>query len=295
MARVRTMLAVSYPATRRLIVVVGLVVLLVLAVVLYVRRVDPVEVVAVLLFLPVFLAFVVWRLPGGLVAGALAAVAYAALRAPAMEAVGGSAFSSLVVTRGLAYLAFGALGGWAESQLQRSIEKLDVYDQIDDETGLFNARFFLQATDLEMSRAVRYKTLFSVAVVDVPSPAIDEMPRRRRAALLADLGHALREAVRSVDRVVHGRAAGLDRFAVVCPETGPEGASVFTARLAEQIDAFLRTRGAGLPSAALATTSCTYPGDDEGLAALRSWFAGVEQAEHPEHPQAPATRAGSPR
>src|SRR5688572_716985 len=139
----------TYAATRRLIVAGGLLVLVVLAAILYVRRVDTVEVLAVLLFLPVFVALVVGRVPGGVIAGVLAAVAYAALRLDAIDAVGASRFIGLIATRSVGYVAFGFIGGWGVRQLEASLEKLDIYDQIDDETGLFNARFFLQQTDLE--------------------------------------------------------------------------------------------------------------------------------------------------
>ncbi|MEY2475125.1 MAG: hypothetical protein QOG87_440, partial [Actinomycetota bacterium] len=54
----------NYQTARRLLLAGGLAVLLVIAGVMYVRRVDTVEVVAVLLFIPVFLAFTFWRVVG---------------------------------------------------------------------------------------------------------------------------------------------------------------------------------------------------------------------------------------
>lgn len=274
----------SYASTRRLILAGGIAVLLLIAAILFLRSVDTVEVVAVLLFVPVFLAFVVFRLPGGVVAGVGAAMAYAALRLDAIDAVGASRFTGLIITRAIGYMAFGVLGGWAVGQLERSLDKLDIYDQIDDETGLYNARFFLQETDLEIARAERYRTLFSVAVLDVPADRLDELSRRKRATVLVDIGRALNEAVRSVDRAVHGRLESVHRFAVICPETGREGANVFTTRMADQIAAFLRTRGVDLGPNQLAPRGVTFPGDDDALRALRDEFGVIEQTEHPEHP-----------
>ena len=46
-----------------------------------------------------------------------------------------AARSALIIGRGIGYLGFGALGGWAAQQLERSLEKLDLYDQVDDQTG----------------------------------------------------------------------------------------------------------------------------------------------------------------
>src|SRR6266480_4906459 len=94
----------------------------------------------------------------------------------------------------VAFVAFGAIGGLANQQLRSSLTKLDLYDQIDDDTGLFNARYFLQDTDLEMSRARRYQTIFSVTVVDVPAEALDSMGRRRRRAALRQLGRLLADS-----------------------------------------------------------------------------------------------------
>ncbi len=260
----------------------GLGVLLMLAAVMYVRRVDTVEVLAVLLFIPVFLALVFKGLPGGFVAGMAATLIYAILRSPAREAVGDGRFASLVLSRGVGYLAFGLLGGWASAQLARSLDKLELYDQVDDDTGLYNARFFVQDTDLEMARAQRYKTLFSVCVVDIDAGGLEALPRRRRSALLGDLGAQMKAAVRSVDRAVHARDGQLHRFAVICPETAAEGARVFVDRLAERLASFLSGRGVATAAADIRRTACTYPGDDAELKALRDQFSAIDGSASPD-------------
>ena len=276
----------SYATTRRLVLAAGLALLLLIAAVMYVRRVDTVEVIAVLLFIPVFLAFSFWKIIGGAVAGLGATAVYAFLRSPAIDAVGGGRYAGILAGRGLGYLAFGLLGGWASQQLERSLQKLDVYDQVDDDTGLFNARFLVQDTDLEMARATRYKTFFSVCTVEVPAAPLDAMSRRKRAGLLKDLGHQMKEAVRTVDRPVHAKDGAVHRFAVVCPETGEEGARVFSSRLGERIGAFMRDRGATVGDGPLVAGSVTYPGDDTEMNALKAQFAAIDRAQHPEHPVA---------
>ena len=278
----------SYATTRRLVLAAGLALLLLIAGVMYVRRVDTVEVIAVLLFIPVFLAFSFGKVIGGAVAGVAATAIYAALRAPAIEAVGAGRYAGILAGRGLGYLAFGLLGGWASQQLERSLEKLDVYDQVDDDTGLFNARFLVQDTDLEMARATRYKTFFSVCMVELDAGPLEALPRRKRAALLKELGHQMKEAVRSVDRPVHAKDGSVHRFAVVCPETGQEGARVFASRLGERIGDFVRARGVDLAPGALVATSATYPGDDDStMGALKAQFAAIDRNQHPEHPAVP--------
>jgi hypothetical protein len=126
---------------------------------MYVRRVDPVEVAGILLFIPVFVAFVFWNATGGVIGAVIGILVYTLLRYPAIEAVGADRFVGLIASRSVAYLAFGLIGGLANKQLQSSLGKLELYDQIDDATGLFNARFFVQDSGLEVSRADRYQTI----------------------------------------------------------------------------------------------------------------------------------------
>ena len=275
----------SYNQVRTLLLVGGLILLGVTAGVNYVRRVETAEVAAILFFIPVFIAFVFWDWRGGLIAAALATAGYIALREPAIHAIGAGRFTSLIFSRSIAFFAFGAIGGLANQQLRSSLTKLDLYDQIDDETGLFNARYFLQDTDLEMSRARRYQTLFSVAAVDFPGSALDDLGWRRRRNTLSQLGQLLADSVRTVDRAVHARDGDRHRIAVVLPETATEGAQVFTDRLATRIAAFLGQRGATVDEAAISRNAITFPGDEAALQQLREQFADIERREHPEHPE----------
>lgn len=274
----------SYPQLRRLVIGAGLVVLAVTAAVMFARRVDTVEVVAVLLFIPIFVAFFEWKVIGGAVAAVLATAVYVASRSSAIEAVGAGRLSGVVATRAVAYLAFGLVGGWAALQLERSLAKLDLYDQVDDATGLFNARFFVQDSDLEHARSKRYQTMFSVAVISISGADLDALPRRRRHALLRDVGRLIASSIRNVDRAVHGRD-DRHRFAIILPETGEEGARVFVNRFADQLSAFLASRGVRAPASELEAYAITVPGDDAALEELTARFAAIDHVEHPEHPE----------
>jgi len=272
----------SYTQARRLLVAVGVGVLGVLALVMFARRVEAVEVVAVLLFVPVFLALLRWDLAGGLAAAAVASVAYIAMRASAIDAVGASRFTGLIVARAIGYFVFGALGGWANAYLRASLTKLDLYDQIDDLTGLFNARAFVLGTDFEMARARRYQSIFAVVVVDIPDAPLERLPRRAYVRLLRELGRLLGGSVREVDRMAHGRGNAHHRLAAILPETGPEGARVFAARLADRMAEFLGGRGIALDAGGLRVVALTYPDDEDALAQLRREFATIDNVEHPE-------------
>jgi len=158
--------------------------------------------------------------------------------------------------------------------------ELELYDEIDDETGLYNARHLLHQTDLEMARARRYRTLFSLAVVELPAGPLQALTVRQRRAALRDLGRQLLEGLRSVDHVVHVRDGDTHRLVAILPETGSVGAAVFGDRLDERVRRFLAARGATVAAGDGASRSLTYPGDDEEVDRLRSDFQRIDAALH---------------
>lgn len=274
--------AMGYRRARLLVLSAGLGVLAVTALTMYIRRVDTTEVAATLLFMPVLVAFVLWGIKGGAAAGVLAGVVYALLRYPAIDAVGAGRFTELIASRALAFISFGVIGGWAAGQLETSIEKLELYDHIDDATGLFNARFFVEDTDLEMSRSNRYQTIFSIASITVATAPLESIGRRRRRGLLKDLGRMLSAAVRSVDRPVHARDPMRHRIVVVLPETGAEGARIFTDRLVARVVEYLGRRGVRVAPENVERSALTWPQDEDDIQVLRRQFEDIDRAEHPE-------------
>ncbi|MDP1806490.1 MAG: hypothetical protein Q8K72_15045 [Acidimicrobiales bacterium] len=270
----------GYRRARLLLLVAGLLVLAGVALVTYARRVDTVEVVATLLFLPVFVGFVLRGVLGGVATALVAIAVYAAMRSPAIDAVGIGEFTGLLTSRSAVYLIFGAVGGWSTQVLEGSLEKLELYDEIDDATGLYNARHLLHQTELEMARAKRYQTLFSVVTLQVPVVALHALAGRARRAALRDLGRLLGEGVRTVDHVVHLLDGGTHRLVAILPETGAEGAEVFRSRFDEKVRGFLTGRGAELAADAVTATALTFPGDDEALEALRADAARVDAEQH---------------
>jgi GGDEF domain-containing protein len=268
----------GYGRARLLLSLVGLVILAVLIAVLLVRSVDTTEVVATLLFAPIFLLLLFFGLPGGLIGAAAATGLYVVLRADAIDAVGWGEFSALIVARAIAYFLFGAVGGWASGTLEMSLDKLDLYDQIDDLTGVNNARFLLSDVDLEKARSQRYQTVFSVSFLDIDAAAIDELPARRRRALLCELGRKLEDGIRTMDRVAHGFDGTRHRVATILPETAEEGARVFQLRLEEQIRQFLADHGA--PAAEVRGAVVTVPGDDATLDEHLAEWRRIDSHEH---------------
>ena len=272
----------GYSRTRNLVLGSGLAVLVIIAIVMFVRRVETVEVLATLLFIPIFVAFIFQGVRGGAIAGVAAAIAYAAFRYPAIDLVGAGRFTSLIASRTVAFVAFGLIGGIATQQLRSSITKLDAIDQVDDETSLFNARFFVDNTGLEMQRSDRYHTLFCVAIVDVPGDPLGPLNRRQRQRLMRELGGVISDSARTMDRGVHAFDGRRHRFAVVLPETGRDGGRVFVSRLVEKMADALAHRGVRVDAASIESDVAMFPDDGASLQRLRSEFAEIEAREHPE-------------
>ncbi len=219
--------AIGYQRARLLLVFAGLGILSVVTIIMYVRRVDTVEVVATLLVRADLPRLPVLPGPGRTHRRArrIRASTWSS-GCPAIDAIGFAAFAGLIMSRSFAYLVFGLLGGWSNQVLEDSLDKLELYDQIDDATGLFNARSFVQDTELEVARSARYETLFSISVVELPVGPIAALGRRRHDAILRGLGRRLAESVRSVDRVAHARDDSSRIFAAILPETSSQGGAI---------------------------------------------------------------------
>lgn len=267
---------IGYARARRLLLAAGLVILAIVIAGLLARSVDHVEVIGTLLFVPIFLALMFWGVPGGAVAGVAATVVYVVLRADAIDAVGWGEFAGVVVSRGVGYILFGVVGGWASSTLELSLDKLDLYDTIDDQTGLHNARFLVDDVGLEAARSERYETVFSVSFVEIPAAEIDALPVRRRRQLLRGLGGRLESGVRSIDRVAHGHDGRTHHVAAVLPETASEGANVFHGRLLTQLEEFLAAHDVDV---VLRGQVCTIPGQSDALEARLDTWRGIDAAE----------------
>jgi GGDEF domain-containing protein len=267
----------GYRRARQLLGLAGLCILAVLVAVLLVRSVDTAEVVATLLFAPIFLLLLWFGLAGGLIGAAAATAVYVVLRADAIDAVGWGEFSALIVSRAIAYFLFGAVGGWASRTLEASLDKLDLYDQVDDLTGVNNARFLLTDVDLEKARTQRYQTVFSVSFLEIDGEALRALPARRRRTILRELGRKLSDGVRTMDRVAHGYDGQTHRVATILPETAEEGARVFQLRLEEEVRAFLRSQGA---ESRVEGSVLTVPGDDDALDQALAEWRRIDAAEH---------------
>jgi hypothetical protein len=231
---------------RVLISCFGVLTLAMLAITMWSRGVDRVEVIAAGLYVLVFCGVLVADIIGGAAAALVAAAIYMVLRLPALEVLGTARFATLNIIRMLSYLAFGFLGGVAWKLLQERLNKLESFDSVDDVTHLLNARGLFDLLDHEMARGRRYENTFTVATVSFPSDVFLALTARQRRRAFAQFGDAARDSVRTTDRLGLVRDAKKITLVVFCPETDTPGAHIVLSRMGDRVRDTLLPMGVGL-------------------------------------------------
>lgn len=269
----------TYKQARWIVLGFGSALIAAVALSAFLRGADPVEVVAIVLFLPVLVALAFWRSKGGVAAAIVMSLVYIVLRFTTLpEGLEASEFVGSVLVRVLLYVGLGLFGGWANEMLEHALHKLELYDEIDDLTGVGNARAFLALTDREAARARRYNTIFSVGVIEIDRPLFASMGEREAGRTLRRFAQTLESSVRTTDAVIRVPFEEREDLAVILPETGEQGASVFTENLLRR--AREEFRGEGLPAenGLLRVRHLTLPGDDEELTAYEADVRAVYAA-----------------
>ena len=263
----------TFARARSILLMAGLILILLVGLVALSRGVDLLEVTATLLFIPVFAGFLFGGVRGGFALGVVAAVAYVLLRIPSLQLVGLTPLAGQIAARVVGYLGFGLGGGWAAQHIKAALDKFDLHDDIDDETGVGNARSMIEITDTEKARADRYQKVFSVILADVSSPKWVADPVRKQKALLRDMGQRLERAIRSSDHAAHARRGDHHLIGLVLPETGPEGARIASENLGK-----LLTEISG-ESAGVRLAVATYPSD--GIDPILELWRELDRARRP--------------
>lgn len=238
------------------------------------RGASPTEVLAPVLYIPVFAGAIFLGLWGGLGGAALSSVTYLLVLIDQSSSIGMRLFVGLLVSRVSTFIFYGLVVGLGTRFIERRLTKLELHDYIDDDTQLYNASFFLEDSDLEISRARRYRSIFSVAEVQIDRSAMGRTSRRKRRRMIRDLAAVLRRSVRGVDRPVRVDDGTSERFFVILPETDKEGSQILAGRLEEAARRFLAERRIDADGL-LSAQALTYPEDQESLDTLRSEVAEV--------------------
>ena len=127
-------------------------------------------------------------------------------------------------------IVFSAINAFYEAQ-RNDLQKRIVVDGL---TGVFNRTYLGERLAEEIERGRRYSHPVTLLMVDVDSmkPVNDRYGHRAGDAVLKSVSRVLRVQSRSVDVVAR---YGGDEFAVIMPQTGPEGAWALAERIAKGV------------------------------------------------------------
>lgn len=262
----------TYLRARILLLLLGVVFAAGQTVLAWERGAAPSEVLAPALYILVFAGSIFFFIIGGIVAAGLASLLYGLILVDQSGSIGLGAFTGLLFGRMTQYIVYGVIVAAATRYIEARLVKLEMYDQIDDLTGLFNSKFFLEETELEMERSKRYRTLFCVSELSIDRGAFGDASKRRYEKIIKELARKLEQGPRlrfddpfhrrHTDQPVRVDDGRRDRFFIVLPETPPQGASIFTEKIERATRELLETNGCD-PNGHLAARTIAFPEQEE--------------------------------
>ena len=124
-------------------------------------------------------------------------------------------------------------------------DEAHMLERHDDQSGLFNSRYFVEALTREIERSRTYGRPLSLALASVDDAG-------DRDAVLRDLGAAIGGSVRAIDMACR---VGSNEFGVIMPETDSRSASVASERVLRAV-ARAGSSAGGKPRAAVGIAAC---------------------------------------
>jgi len=136
---------------------------------------------------------------------------------------------SLSVTKSLIHLV-----DQVSTELEERNEKLKLLSNTDGLTGLYNHRYFIEALDYEVERAIRYNHKLSLAILDFDDfkSINDNYGHSKGDYVLAAIANKIKESCRETDIVCR---YGGDEIVVIFPETTYEKALEVSERISKKV------------------------------------------------------------
>ena len=146
-------------------------------------------------------------------------------------------------------------------------QRLNRLANTDDQTGLFNHRYFYQRLEEEFKRADRYRSDLSLILLDIDhfKQVNDTYGHQQGDAVLRELAAVLHRTIRETDQLAR---YGGEEFAVLLPETNLAGAYQQAERLRRQVKAHYFEALSGKPLTISCGVAC-LPFSSEEFAAPR--------------------------
>ena len=120
-------------------------------------------------------------------------------------------------------------------EIRTARRKISEMATLDELTGLYNRRYFMEALERERSRAERHGEVLSLCMMDLDlfKRVNDKLGHTAGDLVLADMGRIIREWSRQTDLPCR---YGGEELAVILPETALEGARVACERLRQMVE-----------------------------------------------------------
>lgn len=159
-----------------------------------------------------------------------------------------------------------ALEGAHYYRMSEHLRTLSITDSL---TGLFNRRYFDDRLFEEFQRAVRYKSVFSLAIFDIDDFKLFNDTEGHVAGdeVLKSIANISRESMRSIDIVAR---YGGEEFSVIMPQTDRDVAFQVAERLRENIRDLIQLRWEKFPNENITVSIgiATYPQDGKDMRTL---------------------------
>ncbi|GAB4273989.1 MAG: hypothetical protein Kow0056_01680 [Coriobacteriia bacterium] len=219
------------------------------------------EIVGQALLLVVLVGAVHWGRNGGYATAVIAALGYILLRVPLLMDQGLTpTVTTLLVTRTLAFAIVGILGGELCTRMKYIFAAMDEANTLDMVTHVFNERFAACRLKKLLGEFDRYGNDFSVILMTIDPAIYASLNKARMRRLLRDVASHIRSDIRIVDDVAR---LNDNRFIIILPQTGRDGAGVVSDRIHKNVCERLGARLESVKTSALGT-----PEDKESLEAL---------------------------
>jgi|GEM_PF-407619 len=124
--------------------------------------------------------------------------------------------------------------GRLKREIRTARRKISEMATLDELTGLYNRRFFMEALERERARSERHKKPLSLCIMDLDffKRVNDKLGHGAGDEVLADMGRVIQKWSRQTD--IPCRYGG-EEFAVILPETDLEGARIACERLRQMV------------------------------------------------------------
>ncbi len=131
----------------------------------------------------------------------------------------------------------------------------------DDLTGLYNARYFDELLEKELSRAQRFNASLSLVFIDLDYFKLvnDNHGHLIGSKMLSEIGQLFKNRIRNVD---YGARYGGDEFVLILPQTDKQGAYELVCSLRDMVRGYVLTTESGARVSVTASFGISnYPED----------------------------------